>query len=55
MPIVLFGRDYWTRLINFDVLVEEGTISAADLALFHITDDPRDAWNNIQDFYRLQG
>jgi uncharacterized protein (TIGR00730 family) len=55
VPIVLFGRDYWTRLINFEVLVEEGTISRADLALFHVTDDPQDAWDNIQDFYRLQG
>ncbi|XAH25480.1 TIGR00730 family Rossman fold protein [Xylophilus sp. GW821-FHT01B05] len=53
VPIVLFGRDYWTRLINFDVLVEEGTISAADLKLFHLTDDPQDAWDYIQAFYRL--
>ena len=31
VPIVLFGTDYWKRLINFDVLIEEGVISAADL------------------------
>ena len=53
VPIVLFGRDFWTRVINFDVLVEEGTISAKDLALFHITDEPQDAWDYIQAFYRL--
>jgi len=53
VPIVLFGSDFWTRVINFDVLVEEGTISAKDLALFHITDDPQDAWDYIQAFYRL--
>jgi len=27
MPVVLFGRDYWTRLIDWDLFVEEGTIS----------------------------
>jgi uncharacterized protein (TIGR00730 family) len=53
VPIVLCGVDYWKRLINFDVLVEEGTISAQDLKLFHYTDDPQDAWNHIKAFYQL--
>lgn len=53
VPIVLCGSDYWKRLINFDVLVEEGTISEQDLTLFHITDDPQQAWNMIKDFYKL--
>ena len=53
VPIVLFGKDFWSRLIDFDWLVEEGTISRADLGLFHLTDDPQDAWDHIQDFYRL--
>ena len=53
VPIVLFGRSFWSRAINLDVLVEEGTISAKDLQLFHITDDPQDAWDYIQNFYRL--
>ena len=34
MPIVLFGREFWQRLINFDFLVESGLISQADLELF---------------------
>ena len=53
VPIVLFGTDYWRRLINFDVLVEEGTISAQDLKLFHYTDDPQEAWELIKSFYQL--
>lgn len=53
VPIVLFGSDYWKRLINFDVLVEEGTISPEDLKLFQITDDPHEAWGLIKDFYQL--
>jgi uncharacterized protein (TIGR00730 family) len=53
VPIVLFGSDYWKRLINFDVLIEEGVISPADLELFQYADDPETAWNIIKTFYRL--
>ncbi|RZJ61631.1 MAG: LOG family protein [Acidovorax sp.] len=53
VPIVLFGSDYWKRLVNFEVLVEEGTISAQDLGLFHYTDDPQEAWELIKSFYQL--
>jgi uncharacterized protein (TIGR00730 family) len=44
MPIVLFGRDYWRRIVDFDGLVEEGTIAAEDLALFATVDDPEEGW-----------
>jgi uncharacterized protein (TIGR00730 family) len=53
VPIVLFGSSYWKRLINFDVLVEEGVISAKDLKLFVFVDEPQAAWDAIRDFYRL--
>ena len=53
VPIVLFGTDYWKRLIHFDVLVEEGMISPEDLALFVFVDDPQAAWDHIVKFYDL--
>ena len=53
VPIVLFGSDYWKRLINFDVLIEEGVISPDDLKLFQYADDPETAWEIIKQFYRL--
>jgi len=53
VPIVLFGADYWKRLINFEMLVDEGVISAADLDLFQFADDPETAWHIIKTFYRL--
>jgi len=53
VPIVLFGTDFWQRLLNWDVLVEEGTISADDLKLFHHTDDPHKAWDLVRAFYGL--
>jgi uncharacterized protein (TIGR00730 family) len=54
-PIVLFGRDYWTRLVNFEMLIEEGVISAADMDLIHFADTPQDAWKAILSFYLLEG
>jgi len=53
LPIVLFGSDYWKRLINFDVLIEEGAISPQDVKLFHYVDEPQEAWDIIRKFYDL--
>jgi hypothetical protein len=53
VPIVLFGSNYWKRLINVDAMVEEGVISAEDLKLFTYVDEPEAAWAVIQKFYRL--
>jgi len=43
-PILLFGRDFWTKLINFDWLVETGMISALDLDLFKFVETAEEAW-----------
>ena len=44
VPIVCFDRRYWTKLINFDALIEEGMITPADLKLFSFADDAEEAW-----------
>ena len=54
VPIVLFGSEYWKRLIHFDVLVDEGMISPEDVELFKLVDDPQDAWDHIVQFYDLK-
>lgn len=53
VPIVLFGSNYWRRLFNTDLLIEEGVIAAEDLELFTYVDDPSDAWEVIRKFYNL--
>ena len=53
VPIVLFGTAFWKKLINFEAMVEEGTISPQDLGLFLYTDDPQEAWDFIKGFYGL--
>ena len=42
IPILLFGRDFWNRVINFEALAEEGVINfEADLDLFHLVRNRR--------------
>lgn len=53
VPIILFDTQFWKRAFNFDLLVEEGMISAQDLELFHFVDTPEAAWAIIKDFYGL--
>ena len=43
-PIMLFGRDFWSRLINFDLLIETGMIGPNDLSLFHFVETAEQAW-----------
>jgi uncharacterized protein (TIGR00730 family) len=52
MPVVLFGRDYWSRLINWDLFAEEGTISPEDLDLISYAETAGECWQVIQEFYR---
>jgi hypothetical protein len=47
IPILLFGRKFWERVINFDALVEEGTISPHDLDLFQYVETAEEAWEII--------
>ncbi|MGD8963132.1 MAG: TIGR00730 family Rossman fold protein [Desulfobacterales bacterium] len=47
IPIVLFGQKFWERVINFNALVEEGTISSKDLDLFQYVETAEEAWKII--------
>ena len=47
MPIVLFGKSYWENVVNFQTLVEFGTISEEDLNLFLLTDSIDEAYAYI--------
>ena len=53
MPILLFGKDFWTRVIDFEALADEGTISKKDLDLFRWCEDAQEAWDHISAFYEL--
>ena len=53
MPILLFGTAYWKQIINFQALVDEGTISAEDLDLIAYVDTAKEAWSVIAAYYEL--
>ena len=50
IPIILFGRDYWSKVIDFDFLADSGVISHEHLDLFQYADTPESAWEKILQF-----
>jgi len=52
LPVLLMGREYWQRIINFDAMLEEGAISASDLDLFTYVETAEEAWAIIRASYR---
>lgn len=54
IPVILFGREFWNKIINFKGLVDEGTISEDDLELFQFVETAEEAWNIIARFYDLR-
>lgn len=47
ITIVLMGRTFWERLINWPLLVDEGLITVDDLSLFHFAETAQQAWDLI--------
>ncbi|MBP5673451.1 MAG: LOG family protein [Victivallales bacterium] len=53
IPVLLYGREFWDKLINWDVFIENGLISPGDLNLFTYCETAQDGWNAIMKFYNL--
>jgi len=47
MPVLLFGKKFWERAIDFDFLVEEGTISPEDIKIFEYVETAKEAYTKI--------
>ncbi|MEC8494947.1 MAG: TIGR00730 family Rossman fold protein, partial [Planctomycetota bacterium] len=47
LPIVLFGKDFWSNVVNFQTLIDYGTISAEDVDLFFQTDSVDEAFEYV--------
>ncbi|MCX5716251.1 MAG: TIGR00730 family Rossman fold protein [Candidatus Omnitrophica bacterium] len=48
MSVILFGSDYWNTIINFDKMVEWGTIAKEDLKLFRVVDEVEEAFSILK-------
>lgn len=55
IPVILFGRSYWEKIINFQALADEGVIADEHLQLLTYADTPEDAWNIIANFHGHDG
>jgi uncharacterized protein (TIGR00730 family) len=53
LPVLLFGKEFWSRAINFQLLIDEGMISAKNVDLFRYVDTVQEAWEII--FQHAQG
>jgi len=51
IPVLLFGREFWERVVNFDALVEEGVVSERDLGIFTYVETAQEAWDVVRRFY----
>jgi predicted Rossmann-fold nucleotide-binding protein len=53
MPVLLFGAEFWSRVVNFEELVAEGVINPEDTAIFTPVETAEQAWAEIVKFYEL--
>lgn len=53
IPILLFGKEFWNRVVDFEALADEGVINHADIGLFHWVETAEEAWDKVVDFYDL--
>ena len=51
MPVLMFGREFWNRVVNFEALAEEGVISPRDIDLITWVETADEAWAAVQAFY----
>lgn len=51
IPIILFGREFWQRAIDFQFLADEGAIDDEDLDLFRYVETAEEAWGIIRQFH----
>jgi uncharacterized protein (TIGR00730 family) len=54
-PILLFGREFWSRLVNFELLIETGMISPGDVNLFRYVETAEEAWELLRREYGFDG
>ena len=47
--VIIYGSEYWKRLINFEAMIDAGTISAGDLDLFRMVDSPEEGFEFLRD------
>jgi len=52
LPIVLFGKEFWKRTIDFDFLAEQGVINWDDVKLVKMVETAEEGWDHIRKFWK---
>jgi len=52
IPIILFAREYWDQVIDFEFLADEGVVADEDLDLIDYAETPEEAWDIIARFHQ---
>jgi uncharacterized protein (TIGR00730 family) len=53
IPVIMVGKEYWSRVIDFQFLADEGVVTDEDLKLFEFADTAERAWEIICEFHKL--
>ncbi|MDX1947198.1 MAG: TIGR00730 family Rossman fold protein [Pirellulaceae bacterium] len=53
IPVILYGREFWEGVVDFQFLADEGVIRDEHLSLLSYAETPGEAWQILRDFYRL--
>jgi len=54
IPIILYGREYWDSIIDFQKMADEGVVADEDLKLINYAESPEQAWQIIADFHNIK-
>jgi|CoawatStandDraft_6_1074263.scaffolds.fasta_scaffold11974_5 uncharacterized protein (TIGR00730 family) len=52
IPVLLVGKEFWDKVVNFQALVDEGVVSERDLSIFHYVETAEEAWAIVERFYK---
>jgi uncharacterized protein (TIGR00730 family) len=53
IPVIIVGKEYWSRVIDFQYLADEGVVTDEDLKLFEYAETAEGAWEIIKEFHKL--
>jgi predicted Rossmann-fold nucleotide-binding protein len=49
IPVLLYGKEFWNRVVNFEALCEEGVISPRDLDIFTMVETAEEGWEVVKE------
>jgi uncharacterized protein (TIGR00730 family) len=52
IPVLMYGREFWERVVDFEALAEEGVIARKDLELFHYVETAQEGWDYVRKWWR---